>query len=158
MTKTGSILVPIMATNAYHVTSLRHSDVIWRQGSRSTLAQVMACCLTAPSHYLKQCWLAISKLKWHSPERISIRSIANTRQRNKIENWYVKSHSDFPMSQPFFHTWLWHHDWLGNSYQLIDINKWCPTLNWSCDYLSMLGLKLIRVSKAAPDCFTMMIA
>ena len=37
--------------------SLWPSDVIWRQGSRSTLAQVMACCLTAPSHYLNQCWL-----------------------------------------------------------------------------------------------------
>ena len=24
----------------------------------STLAQVMACCLTAPSHYLNQCWLS----------------------------------------------------------------------------------------------------
>ena len=35
--------------------SLRPSDVIWRQGSRSTLVQVMACCLTAPSHYLCQC-------------------------------------------------------------------------------------------------------
>ena len=29
-------------------------DIIWRHGSRSTLAQVMACCLTAPSHYLNQ--------------------------------------------------------------------------------------------------------
>ena len=27
----------------------------WRQRSGSTLAQVMACCLTAPSHYLNQC-------------------------------------------------------------------------------------------------------
>ena len=44
------------------------SDVIWRQGSRSTLAQVMACCLTAPSHYLNQGWLMISKVLWHSPD------------------------------------------------------------------------------------------
>ena len=40
--------------------SLRPSDAIWRQGSMSTLVQVMACCLTAPSHYLPQCWLIIS--------------------------------------------------------------------------------------------------
>ena len=26
----------------------------------------MACCLTAPSHYLNQCWLNISKVWWHS--------------------------------------------------------------------------------------------
>ena len=37
------------------INSLWPSDVIWLQGSRSTLAQVMACCLTAPSHYLNQC-------------------------------------------------------------------------------------------------------
>ena len=33
------------------------SDTIWGQRSGSTLAQVMACCLTVPSHYLNQCWL-----------------------------------------------------------------------------------------------------
>ena len=31
-------------------------------------AQVMACCLTAPSHYLNQCWLNISVASWHSAE------------------------------------------------------------------------------------------
>ena len=35
-----------------YLNSLWPIDVIWRQGSRSTLAQIMACCLTAPSHYL----------------------------------------------------------------------------------------------------------
>ena len=34
------------------VNSLRPIDAIWRHRSGSTLAQVMACCLTAPSHYL----------------------------------------------------------------------------------------------------------
>ena len=36
--------------------------------SESTLAQVMACCLMAPSHYLNQCWLIISKVRWHPSE------------------------------------------------------------------------------------------
>ena len=40
--------------------SLWPSDTIWWHESGSTLAQVMACCLTAPSHYLSQCWLIIS--------------------------------------------------------------------------------------------------
>ena len=47
------------------------SDAIWRHRSGSTLTQVMACCLTvltAPSHYLNQCWLVISEVPWHSPE------------------------------------------------------------------------------------------
>ena len=35
--------------------SLWPSDTIWRHKSGSTLAQVMACCLMAPSHYLNQC-------------------------------------------------------------------------------------------------------
>ena len=34
------------------VNSLRPSDVIWCYRSGSTLAQVMACCLMSPSHYL----------------------------------------------------------------------------------------------------------
>ena len=41
--------------------SSRSSDAIWRHRSESTLAQVMACCLTAPTHYLNHCWLIISK-------------------------------------------------------------------------------------------------
>ena len=41
---------------------------IWRQGFSSTLVQVMACCLTAPSHYLNQCWLIINKVLWCSSE------------------------------------------------------------------------------------------
>ena len=48
--------------------SLWPSAVIWRQGSRSTLAQVMAWCLMAPSHYLNQFWLIISEALWHSPD------------------------------------------------------------------------------------------
>ena len=51
-------VVYILGTN-----SLCPDDVIWRQRYRSTLAQVMACCLKAPSHYLNQC-LLINKLLW----------------------------------------------------------------------------------------------
>ena len=49
------------------VNSLRPSDAKWRQRSGSTLVQVMACCLTAPSHYLNLCWL-ISEIQWQSSE------------------------------------------------------------------------------------------
>ena len=49
--------------------SLWPSDIIWQQRSRWTLAQVMTCCQTAPSHYLNQCWLIIiSVVLWYSPE------------------------------------------------------------------------------------------
>ena len=46
---------------------LKPSDAIWRHRSGSTLAQVMACCRTAPSHYLNQCWLIINGVLWYSP-------------------------------------------------------------------------------------------
>ena len=61
----------------YWVNSLRPSDAIWRHRSGSTLAQVMACCLTAPSHYLNQRWLIISKVLWHSSEGNFIRAAIN---------------------------------------------------------------------------------
>ena len=41
-------------------------DAIWWLRSGSTLVQVMACCMTAASHYLNQCWLITSKVQWHS--------------------------------------------------------------------------------------------
>ena len=37
------------------INTLWPSNAIWHK-SGSTLAQVMACCLTATSHYLNQCW------------------------------------------------------------------------------------------------------
>ena len=57
----------------WQLNSLWPSDTIWRQRSGSTLAQVMACCLTTPSHYLNQCWLIVSKVLWHSSEGIIMR-------------------------------------------------------------------------------------
>ena len=36
------------------------NDIIWWQRYWSTMAQIMAWCLTAPSHYLNQCWLKIN--------------------------------------------------------------------------------------------------
>ena len=49
--------------------TLTHCGLVTPLGDRfgSTLTQVMAWCLTAPSHYLNQCWL-ISKVLWHSPD------------------------------------------------------------------------------------------
>ena len=51
-----------IVTSISNVNSLWPGDTIvtiWRNKSGSTLAQVMACCLTAPSYYLNQCWLII---------------------------------------------------------------------------------------------------
>ena len=60
-------MAQITVHGPHTVNSLWPSDAIWQHKSGSTLAQVMACCLTAPSHYLNQCWLLISKALWHLP-------------------------------------------------------------------------------------------
>ena len=41
------------------INSLWPSDTMWWHRSGTTLAQVMACCLMAPSRYLNQSWLEI---------------------------------------------------------------------------------------------------
>ena len=72
------------------VHSLGPGDAIWRHGTRSTLAQVMACCLLAPSHYLKQCWLIIGEVLWHSSQGIILTWCEDTNQWNEIENCSFK--------------------------------------------------------------------
>ena len=49
--------------SAQWVDSMWPCDAIWRQRSWSKLAQVMAWCLMAPSHYLNQYWLTISNVQ-----------------------------------------------------------------------------------------------
>ena len=57
-------LMKIVTNFPYSFNSLWPSDAIRRQRSGSPMAQVMACCLTAPSHYLNQCWLILTKVQW----------------------------------------------------------------------------------------------
>ena len=52
----------------FQINSLWPSDAILRHISGSTLAQVMAGCMTAPNHCLNQYWLLISKVLGHSHE------------------------------------------------------------------------------------------
>ena len=82
-----------------YINSLWPGDAIWWHGTRSTLAQVMACCLTAPSHYLNQCWLIISEVPWHSSMGIILRRCEDTNQWNKIENCSFKMASWSPRGQ-----------------------------------------------------------
>ena len=78
-----------------HVNSLSPSDTIRQQRSGSTSAQVMACCLTAPSHYLNQYWLINTKVLWHSSEGIIMRRSEDANKtRMKFE--VLKSHPDLP--------------------------------------------------------------
>ena len=79
--------------------SLRPSDAIWRQRTRSTLAHKMACCLTAPSQYLNQCWLIISEVQWHSYKGIFTRDASITNHQNLFENYMSIILFKFPRGQ-----------------------------------------------------------
>ena len=72
------------------VNSLWPSDTIWWHRSRSTLAQVMACCLTAPSHYLNQWWLIISEVQCNLLRVIWQDIIPTTNHWNYRENFLSK--------------------------------------------------------------------
>ena len=67
--------------------------------SESTVAQVMACWLTAPSHYLNQCWLIISEVQWHSYYRgraVSQKMPQPSVTKIYLKITYLKLHSNFP--------------------------------------------------------------
>ena len=68
------------------VKSLWPRDAIGSHRSGSTLVQVMAWCLTAPSHYLVQCWFLLSEVLWHSPEINFLVSTQATILHNEFEN------------------------------------------------------------------------
>ena len=85
--------------------SLGSSDVIWRWRSWTTLVQVMAGCLTAPSHYLNQCGVIFSKVQWHSSEDIIIRRFRDNNQSSKIEDYISKITLRSPRGQWVNYEW-----------------------------------------------------
>ena len=78
--KLRSFMMPYGITRPQWVNSSWPGDAIRRQGTRSTFAQVMVCCLMATSHYLNQCWLIIGQVPWHSSQGIIIRRYEDTIQ------------------------------------------------------------------------------
>ena len=79
-------LVLVSKWKKYFLNSLWPSDAIWQYSSGSPLTQVVPCCLTAPSHYLNQCWLVIKCILWHSPESNFPRSAHEFNQNHEFEN------------------------------------------------------------------------
>ena len=95
MAKSPRNLMP----NIFQLNSLVPNDVIRWQRSGSTLAQVMACCLTAPSHYLNQCWLIISKIQLHSSDGDFTRDTSVINDWNWHENYSSKMSLKSPRGQ-----------------------------------------------------------
>ena len=72
---------------------------LWQHRSMSTLAQVMACCLTAPSHSLIQCWLIISKVQWHSSKGNFTAGISAINHCNWLKKYSSKISLNSPRPQ-----------------------------------------------------------
>ena len=88
-----------MIAEIKYINTLWPSDTIWRQRSGSTLAQVMACCLTAPSHYLDQSWLIICEVQWHSYQFNFTRDASTINHWNPFVNYISKISYKFPRGQ-----------------------------------------------------------
>ena len=63
-----AILFSFVMAMIWWTNSLWPSGAIWRHRFMSALAQVMVCCLSAPSPYLNQCWLLICEFLWRSSD------------------------------------------------------------------------------------------
>ena len=81
------VTITHLRLGTYSFNSLWPSDTIWWHSSGSALAQVKACCLTAPSHYLNQCWFVISKVQWHSSEGNFTRDTSASHFNEQIQNY-----------------------------------------------------------------------
>ena len=88
----GKWLLWALGPSSMSLNSFRPSDAIWRHRSRSTLAQVMACCLMAPNHYLNQCWLIISKVTKVSLKITYLRLNWNLPGANELRCLIIRSH------------------------------------------------------------------
>ena len=73
----GTVIIDWIVRDGLILNTMRMSFARWRVLTNSvwccgttlaqvTVAQVMACCLTAPSHYLNHCWLVMSLVQWYS--------------------------------------------------------------------------------------------
>ena len=58
-----------------------------------------ACCLTAPSHYLNQCWLLISNVPWHSHESNCTASAPTNILHSKFQNYTFEIAATSPRGQ-----------------------------------------------------------
>ena len=75
------------------------SDATWWHRYGSTLAQVMAWCHQAPSHYLSQRWFLIKCVVWHSPKNNLTLSIQDTILCNEFNHCTFKITATSPRDQ-----------------------------------------------------------
>ena len=79
----------------------------------------MACSLTAPSYYLNQCWLIISKVHWHLSEGNFTIDPSAMNHLNQPENYLSKIPLKSPRGQ-----WVKISPWLKQHFFLSCVFRW----------------------------------
>ena len=105
------------------------SDAKWCRRSWSTFAEILDCCLTAPSHYINQCWQLINELLWHSSLELFCREWSRCQSPKCIQKW--QSH--------ICHWWT--HWPLGNLDKILAIFK-LTLVNDGCSISCEIDLKM----------------
>ena len=91
---------------------LQYSDAIWWHISESTLAQIVACCLTETSHFLNQCWLGVNMTITNTLQLNLNRNCNITIEENVVENIVFKIVAILSRSQCVRSLWgCWHWHW-----------------------------------------------
>ena len=85
----------------------------------------MACCLTALSHYLNQCWLMISVVSWHSPDSNFTENTWDIYRLNEFEIYWFETVVQSPGVQ-----------WVNNKTKLLPVCRWMDGLiGWPTGWL-----------------------
>ena len=77
---------------SWPVKSLAPGEAIWRRRNWSTLVEVMACCLTATSHFRNICWLTINEIPWHWFQGNVYLNIKDIKAHDVFEIMHIQSH------------------------------------------------------------------
>ena len=139
-------LVEIFSCNA-----LWPSDAIWQHRSWSTLAQIVAWCLTAPSQYLNKCWLLINEVLGHSPESSFAVSAEATIHYNEFENYTFKNTAASPRVQwvkPWIKWWK-HPEFTCKGEMTLLTLPCCTVVRLSCNLFQMISISLQRGANVA---------
>ena len=133
--------ITLFSWNEFSVTvnSLWSSDAIWHHETWSRLVQVMAWCLMAPSHYLNEFWLILSKVLHHSREGNFTGNVQYICLWHEFKNYWLRSQTQLPAgSNELISHILWH-------IQSFKVNimstYWFPVLTRSLTWLNDSRIK-----------------
>ena len=119
------------------------SVTIWQLRSGSTLAQIIAYCLTTPSHYLNQCGLIILKVHWHSSEGNFTRDTQQSIAEISLKITYLKFHVNLRGAKELTHWGRVTHVCISKLTIIGSDNglspDWCQAIIWTNAGILLIG-------------------